>query len=721
MLDKSVHMVVLLRRAVKHPKRGAFQQKRTRFAKALGERMAPQWWPFNAPRPQRAHLWTITSPSTISVTKSDHSTEESSAEDAEIQTAIAVPIENVTGRRRVLSWRKTPLSKIKVREPIPAEILFGSIDAAIAEEHLLPKGLLDSTKVEEPASPTNSILPLYHRESSGIGSEISRVIELAWKTNYEWVQDLKAGAQGDVALYTHKETSRLTVVKTIRTRDSDHMTHIVDGMPHEAKILQDYIKPHPNLVEMKTIFNDPKLQTCRIVMDYCDGGDLYDFTHYWLASRRQQIPEIFLLHFIVSIGEALAWLHLGATLVSPNGFGLPRIVQHHSHVPILHRDIKLENIFLRLSPYNSQGLPYIVLGDFGGAVVESECDDWFGTPGYYPPEVQRYQRDDAQGSRHHLQRKFQVMTTASDIYTVAATFCHMILLGGWNQNMDIDFVFWRSTLNDWGLLREFMRECLADSPKERPNTQTFLDIAAVLKAHVAASYHCGIYMPENSWPTRQAPRDVDQDANRSESTLKPQMPKLPIFPRFGTGDTSAVAGPESSAALPSHVAVLGRATPVTAIQNPIQVPRPALPSRRASVVNPRNTVLYEIVERLANQFPGFSRTSSIRRSIASRRSSRTQSRAQNPVPLERPPPTPLVSKFSADSDLSPTEPAKPEASTAELKDVDIEFVMLQTGVDRELATKTLKENNNDLVDAILALTQGNRFGTVSSSNAHRIS
>lgn len=91
------------------------------------------------------------------------------------------------------------------------------------------------------------------------------------------------------------------------------------------------------------------------------------------------MPEEHIWHVFIQMAEALAYLHHGYTA---SLFFPPPHWQ-----PIIHRDIKPGNIFLRPSSNPSDSpFPDIILGDFGLASLESITYDCSGTPAYLPPE-----------------------------------------------------------------------------------------------------------------------------------------------------------------------------------------------------------------------------------------------------------------------------------------------------------------------------------------------
>ena len=97
-----------------------------------------------------------------------------------------------------------------------------------------------------------------------------------------------------------------------------------------------------------------------IVMEFCEGGDLYNFIN---NQRGRLLPERTILKFFAQMCRALQFIH---------------------SKKILHRDIKSQNIFL------SSG-NVLKIGDFGIAKILQGTHDYartcIGTPFYLSPEV----------------------------------------------------------------------------------------------------------------------------------------------------------------------------------------------------------------------------------------------------------------------------------------------------------------------------------------------
>ena len=196
----------------------------------------------------------------------------------------------------------------------------------------------------------------------------------------------------------------------------------------------------------------------------------------------------------------------------------------------MHRDIKLENIFLRWSSHSKFDMPDIVLGDFGGAVLESQnCSD-FGTSGCYAPEVLRHRALEKTNRASWIRAsKRPVMTKASDVYTFGACMCYMLLWGNYAPGADVGPAFNRSIIRRWPLLVSMLKDSLADNPEVRPSTESLFNWAATLRLHVRYLYANGVRMPDGSWaqPPPGAPDPAQAEAvlrDRSATDCVPETP-----------------------------------------------------------------------------------------------------------------------------------------------------------------------------------------------------
>ena len=132
-----------------------------------------------------------------------------------------------------------------------------------------------------------------------------------------------------------------------------------DNIENEIKLLSQL--KHPNIVLYKESFNENK-DYINIVMQYCEGGDLYKKIRNRNGKR---FPETTVLKWTAQLVLSLHFLH---------------------ERKVLHRDLKTQNIFL------SEGR--LFLGDFGiSKTLENTrelANTYIGTPYYMSPELFNY-------------------------------------------------------------------------------------------------------------------------------------------------------------------------------------------------------------------------------------------------------------------------------------------------------------------------------------------
>ena len=246
-------------------------------------------------------------------------------------------------------------------------------------------------------------------------------------------------------------------------------------------------------------------------------------------------------------------------------------------------------------------------------------------------------------SHREEESKGSVMTKASDIYTFGATLCYMLLWGDFVQGMDMAPAFNKSNLRNWQLMLGFLRGCLADNPNDRPTTETFLTLAAILKMHVRALYDYGARMPEGSWPKTGAAKEANSDTIRQPSSVYSRASDAMITPAAMVEDTRNATARKATA-FPKPLV-----PSVTSERGIIEQDETLVRSKTPS--QPRTSVLYDMVERLANNLLSNVRNVRSRKSVAAPRGSSDAVKlsADAPTPVQSPRAA-LVSKFSDDSD-----------------------------------------------------------------------
>lgn len=174
--------------------------------------------------------------------------------------------------------------------------------------------------------------------------------------NYDRVKVLGKGSFGQAVLIRRKSDKKELVAKEVDIKRMNRKER--EEAIHEVKMLKKL--RHPNIVGFYE--NIEERGTLNIIMEYCDGGDLYGVTQ---KCRFRPMPERQVLHYFTQVCLALDYMHA-------------------SHV--LHRDIKSMNVFLM-----KDGT--VKLGDFGISTVLRHtmglAATVLGTPYYFSPELAR--------------------------------------------------------------------------------------------------------------------------------------------------------------------------------------------------------------------------------------------------------------------------------------------------------------------------------------------
>lgn len=178
--------------------------------------------------------------------------------------------------------------------------------------------------------------------------ELSTTTNIQSVGNYVLEKTLGEGSYGKVKLATHKLTGRKVAIKIIPKIHAENLTREI----HHHRYLH-----HPNIISLLEVI--PTETKIYIVLEYCEGGELYDF----LVVRGR-------------LRENLARKMFGQ---------LCRAVKYCHDRRVVHRDLKLENILL--DSHNN-----IKLADFGFTreceskrLLETIC----GSTGYSAPEMLR--------------------------------------------------------------------------------------------------------------------------------------------------------------------------------------------------------------------------------------------------------------------------------------------------------------------------------------------
>jgi serine/threonine protein kinase len=180
--------------------------------------------------------------------------------------------------------------------------------------------------------------------------------------------------EGIVQLVKSENRARkLRIIKSVRHSDRPRA-------PAEVRALSKRLLPngdyHPNIIRCFTAELDPKTGCASMLFEYCVGGDLVS-----QVEVRPATP-MFALHIMVSIGDALAFLH--------RGLFYNRYSDSYEEVlnaePLVHGDIKDDNVFLRFPGRTGGNLPDVVMVDFGLGALESETRPGVACVEFISPE-----------------------------------------------------------------------------------------------------------------------------------------------------------------------------------------------------------------------------------------------------------------------------------------------------------------------------------------------
>jgi serine/threonine protein kinase len=155
---------------------------------------------------------------------------------------------------------------------------------------------------------------------------------------------------------------------------------------------------HSSLTFYNAAFVTPDLRNASVYVEFCDRGSLEDmikeFSKRGNAYPAPSVPEAFVWHVFTGLCDGLAYLQGGESF-----YRNPNAKSRSDWVPILHRDVKPDNVLLRSRhTVGSAKYFYCVLSDFGLACEDRDDRDpnvnqWqrtgakLGTKPYWAPEL----------------------------------------------------------------------------------------------------------------------------------------------------------------------------------------------------------------------------------------------------------------------------------------------------------------------------------------------
>jgi serine/threonine protein kinase len=184
------------------------------------------------------------------------------------------------------------------------------------------------------------------------------------KERYIPIKSLGEGGEGKAWL-ARDSRARCNIVIKIR-----HLRNTRKEISNEVNLSLGLMKKHPQSPNLCAVF-DYELSSSQasIMIEYCDGGNLRRVLEKMQYFKMKgfaagSTPASFVLHTMCHLGAALLWLHCGLGYHLNSGI-FETLTRPWN--PIYHRDIKPDNILVRMTGKFERGTRYpdIILADFG--------------------------------------------------------------------------------------------------------------------------------------------------------------------------------------------------------------------------------------------------------------------------------------------------------------------------------------------------------------------
>lgn len=302
---------------------------------------------------------------------------------------------------------------------------------------------------------------------------------------YELIKTFPHISMAPVHLVKHRQLGKQLIIKQLQSR------YHAEGQqwPEEAYLLTKVLGTHKNIMGIEAIHtagDGVHVPYANVVMEYASSGDLYD-TIDRCIERDEEVPVEFILHFVSSMIDALAFIHHGHASYDSKS-GLPVVVDQPV---ILHCDIKPDNIFLNLDRDSAYGLPDIKLADFGLAGYEG-LQGIRGTKSYFAPELLEADaacREDPEYWKEAQRTSF--CSKQSDMYSFAATLYELITLERYRPGDDIETAFYTSHVIDHPDILLILQSGLAYWATDRDLAHSWHDVSFAFKQKLQLWYDAG--------------------------------------------------------------------------------------------------------------------------------------------------------------------------------------------------------------------------------------
>lgn len=363
----------------------------------------------------------------------------------------------------------------------------------------------------------------------------------SFAATYELIKTFPHISMAPVHLVKHRKTGEQLIIKQLQSR----LLVNDQSWPEEAYIQTKDLGAHKNILGIQDVhIASDGIHTpyANVVMKFASRGDLYDIMDK-CRHHGKQLPAQFILHFVSSMIDALAFIHHGHVSYDSRT-GRPVIVKQPV---ILHCDIKPDNIFLNMSETSAYGLPDVLLADFGLAGFE-DIKGIRGTRAYFPPEIlEADRRADEEKSYWREAQRTTFCSKQSDMYSFAATLYELITFRRYCPGDDIEAAFEQSNVSGYIDILFLLQSGLSECASDRELAKSWHYVSFAFKQRLALWCDAGGRLP--SWFTdSEIPIDTTAGASRSPQVESEERePSLSALRQWSS--TSSVYSKGISAAL----------------------------------------------------------------------------------------------------------------------------------------------------------------------------
>ena len=142
------------------------------------------------------------------------------------------------------------------------------------------------------------------------------------------LKKIKSGQITDLFVGKNKNNNEIEFIKRIRKSELDDETKI--KLSEKIRILQS-LRNCSDIIHYKRLLKEENYYS--LVFEYCNGGNLLEYTKDYIKENKKLINEFFIQKIIKQLVSGIESLH---------------------SKKIIHRNIKLENILLNFDDYKNE-------------------------------------------------------------------------------------------------------------------------------------------------------------------------------------------------------------------------------------------------------------------------------------------------------------------------------------------------------------------------------